>query len=86
MKPIYEHWGTPEGREGIQRTLVEEDPDDALFAAVGIREVDERGNVRTLTVEELNARGVRRSVAAKNITTGEMKPSRSGPFFIVKGS
>lgn len=84
--PIYEHWGTPTGREGIQRTLVEDDAQDMAFLAEGITVSDERGEHRRLTLEEANAMGIRRNVAAKDIRTGEMKPDRAGgsPIFVIK--
>ena len=88
-KPIYERWGSADGREGIQRTLLDQDQADQEFLTHGIRIVDEHGNARRLTTEEANALGVRRCVAAKNLMTGELEPSgsRSGTVLMtVKGS
>lgn len=86
-EPVFESWGSPEGRCGIQRTLVD-DAADQQFLDEGIRMVDEHGREHKLTTEEANAMGVRRVVAAKDIRTGEMKfrddARTSTPFFVVR--
>jgi len=71
-KPIYETWGSPNGRNGIQRTLLEDNEADRIFAESFV-EIDEYGTRKTFTIAELNARGIRRCVAAMDIHTGEMK-------------
>lgn len=65
--------------------LVAEDAADAEFLASAIQISDEMGVMRRPTLEEANAMGIRRNVAAKDIHTGEMKadPGRT-PIFVVK--
>lgn len=87
-RPIYESWGTAGGREGVQRTLTDENAQDRAFLDEGIRIVDDTGKARKLTPDEANAMGVRRVVAAKDIHTGEMKWREDKPektaFFVVR--
>ena len=89
--PKFEHWGTPSGREGIQRTLVASDEADMGFLDDGIRIVGDDGVHRKLTVEEAESMGIRRVVAAKNVRTGEMKGldklwnEKQTPIMVVPG-
>ena len=82
----YERWGTPSGREGIQRTLDPANEDDLAFVD-GVRIFEEDGTERKLTVAEANAMGVRRCVAAKDIHTGKMRwreEQQNTPIYNVK--
>jgi hypothetical protein len=69
----YEAWESSGGRSGIQRTLDPADQADRDFLEFGIRMVDAHGNTRPLSFKEAEQMGVRRSVAARDIRTGEMK-------------
>lgn len=64
-------------KNGI-RESIDATGDDADFSALvgGIREVDEHGNTRELTVEDIKAQGIRQVVAVKDIFSGEWRKTR----------